>query len=414
MPGAITRRDVLGAAALGVAVSTGTETSALAAPSRSPAASGWEAIRLERPLPLGEVPTPALLVDAAALERNLERMAAHARAKDIALRPHTKTHKCPLLAKRQIEHGAIGVCTAKVSEAEVMVDAGIGEVLITSPVVTPDKIARVVELARRSRGVRIVVDDAAAAKRLSEAAQAADLVVGVLIDLDPGIRRTGVTPGEPALALLREVARLGGLRFDGLQAYAGHVMHVTGWEERRARSLAALERCLETKRLMESAGFEVGIFTGGGTGTFDIDCDVDAFTDLQVGSYLFMDCGYRRVGDRDSAVFDAFEPTLFVQATAISQPAAGFITVDAGYKALATDSGVPELRDVTGVVYNWGGDEHGILKLEAPSRAIALGDVVTLIAPHCDPTVNLYDVLHPYRDGRVEELWPIAARGKSQ
>jgi D-serine deaminase-like pyridoxal phosphate-dependent protein len=248
---------------------------------------------------------------------------------------------------------------------------------------------------------------------LDQAARAAGVVVGVLIDLDPGIRRTGVAPGDSALALLREVARLPGLRFDGLQAYAGHVMHVPGWEERRARSLQSLEPCLETKHRMEREGFEVGIFTGGGTGTFDIDCDIEAFTDLQVGSYLFMDCGYRRCGDRDSAVFDAFEPSLFVLATAISQPAAGYITVDAGYKALATDSGVPELRDVSGVFYNWGGDEHGILKLDAPSRPIALGDQVVLVAPHCDPTVNLYDVLHPYRDGRVDELWPVTARGRS-
>jgi 3-hydroxy-D-aspartate aldolase len=408
--GGMSRRGFLAVAAGGTMVNAtiGPEASAAASP------RSWEAIRLERPLPVEEVPTPALLVDAAALERNLERMAAHARAKEVALRPHTKTHKSPLLAKRQIEHGAIGVCAAKVSEAEVMIDAGIDAVLITSPVVTRDKIARVVELARRSRGLQMVIDHPAAASSLSEAAQAAGVVVGVLIDLDPGIRRTGVEPGAPALELLRAVARLPGLRFDGLQAYAGHVMHVTGWEERRKRSLQALERCLETKSLMEREGFEVGVFTGGGTGTFDIDCDVAAFTDLQVGSYLFMDCGYRRVGDRDSEVFDAFEPSLFVASTAISQPAAGLITVDAGYKALATDSGVPDLRDITGVVYNWGGDEHGILMLQAPSRPIVLGDQVVLIAPHCDPTVNLYDVYHPYRDGRVEELWPVAARGKSQ
>ena len=395
-------------------MTTVTERAAVAAPSRTPAGAGAEAIRLDRPIPLAEVATPALIVDADALERNLVRMAEHAKKKNVALRPHTKTHKCPLLARRQIEHGAIGVCAAKLAEAEVMVAAGIDAVLVTSPVVTRDKIARAVELARRSSRFQMVIDNAAAAKRLSQAAEAAGVVVGVLIDLDPGIRRTGVAPGAPALELLREVKRLPGLRFDGLQSYAGHVMHVEGWEARRARSLQALESSLETKAAMEREGHQVGIFTGGGTGTFDIDCDVDAFTDLQVGSYLFMDCGYRRVGDRDSAVFDAFEPTLFVASTAISQPAAGFITVDAGYKALATDSGVPELRDITGVVYHWGGDEHGILQLQSPSRPIQLGDQVVLIAPHCDPTVNLYDVLHPYRDGRIEELWPIAARGKSQ
>jgi D-serine deaminase-like pyridoxal phosphate-dependent protein len=378
------------------------------------ATRAWEAIALERPLPIDSVPTPALAVDAAALERNLERMAAHAKAKDIALRPHTKTHKCPLLAKKQLELGAIGVCAAKVSEAEVMVDAGIEAVLITSPVVTRDKISRVVELARRSRGAQIVVDNAAAATSLGDAARSAGVTVGVLIDLDPGMGRTGVAPGAPALDLLRHIARLPGLRFDGLQCYAGNVMHVNGWEERRKRSLQALERAIETKALMEREGFEVRAFTGGGTGTFDIDCDVDAFTDLQVGSYLFMDVGYRRCGGRGGAVFNDFEPSLFVLATAISKPAAGYITIDAGFKSLSADSGVPDLYDVSGVLYKWGGDEHGILVLESPSRPIELGDQVTLIVPHCDPTVNLYDVFHPYRNGRVEELWPISARGKSQ
>ena len=378
------------------------------------ATRAWEAITLERPLPIDSVPTPALAVDAGALERNLERMAAHAKAKDIGLRPHTKTHKCPLLAKKQLELGAIGVCAAKVSEAEVMVDAGIEAVLVTSPVVTRDKIARVVDLARRSAGFQIVVDNAAAVTALGEAARRAGVTVGVMIDLDPGMGRTGIASGAPALDLLRQVARLPGLRFDGLQCYAGNVMHVNGWEERRKRSLAALERAIETKSLMEREGFEVRAFTGGGTGTFDIDCDVDAFTDLQVGSYLFMDVGYRRCGGRGGAVFNDFEPSLFVLATAISKPASGFITIDAGFKALSADSGVPDLYDVSGVVYKWGGDEHGILVLESPSRPIELGDQVTLIVPHCDPTVNLYDVFHPYRDGRVEELWPISARGKSQ
>ena len=378
------------------------------------ATRAWEAIALERPLPIDSVPTPALAVDADALERNLERMAAHAKAKDIALRPHTKTHKCPLLAKKQLDLGAIGVCAAKVSEAEVMVDAGIEAVLVTSPVVTRDKIARVIDLARRSSGLQIVVDNAAAATGLGEAARRAGVTVGVMIDLDPGMGRTGVAPGAPALDLLRHVARLPGLRFDGLQCYAGNVMHVNGWEERRRRSLAALERAIETKSLMEREGFEVRAFTGGGTGTFDIDCDVDAFTDLQVGSYLFMDVGYRRCGGRGGAVFSDFEPSLFVLATAISQPASGFITIDAGFKALSADSGVPDLHEVSGVVYKWGGDEHGILVLESPSRPIELGDQVTLVVPHCDPTVNLYDVFHPYRNGCVEELWPITARGKSQ
>ena len=358
------------------------------------------------------MPTPALVVDAAALERNLERMAAHAKAKDIGLRPHVKTHKCPLLAKRQLDLGAVGVCAAKVSEAEVMVDAGIEAVLITSPVVTRDKIARVVELARRSPERPDRGRQRRGGERLHERRGQAKTTVGVVIDLDPGMRRTGIAPGAPALELPphRRAAGAALRRAPVLRRQRDARERLGG---RRKRSHQALERAIETKALLEREGFEVRVFTGGGTGTFDIDCDVDAFTDLQVGSYLFMDVGYRRCGGSGGAVFDDFEPSLFILATAISQPAR-----DSSPSTPATRR-CPRTRAcrsprVEGVIYKWGGDEHGILELEAPSRPIRLGDQVTLVVPHCDPTVNLYDVIHPYRDGRVEELWPISARGKSQ
>jgi D-serine deaminase-like pyridoxal phosphate-dependent protein len=165
---------------------------------------------------------------------------------------------------------------------------------------------------------------------------------------------------------------------------------------------------------MEKEGFDVPAFSVGGTGTFDIDSGIDGVTDLQVGSYLFMDAQYRAVGDVDSEVFDYFDPSLFVLATAISQPVEGRITIDAGYKAFASDSVVPEFKDITGVRYGWGGDEHGILVFKDPSREIKLGDKMQFIVSHCDPTVNLYDFYHPHRGGKVEELWPIAARGHSQ
>jgi D-serine deaminase-like pyridoxal phosphate-dependent protein len=378
------------------------------------AAPTARAVRLDKPLALADVPTPALVVDVEALERNLDRMARHAKARGVGLRPHTKTHKCPVLAKMQLDRGAVGVCAAKVGEAEVMIGAGIDSVLITSPIVSAEKIARVVALAGRSDELRIVVDHPRSARDLAQAAAAAGVTVNVLIDLDPGIRRTGIAPGQPALDLLGEIRKMPSLRFDGLQAYAGHVMHVDGWSERRDRSQAALEACLETKRLFEKQGHEVPIFSGGGTGTFDIDCDVDEFTDLQVGSYLFMDLQYREIGDRDGEVFDYFEPSLFVQATAISQPVEGLITLDAGFKALASDAETPVLRDVEGAIYHWGGDEHGIVDQREAENPIELGDQVAIMVPHCDPTVNLYDNLYPVRDGRIEELWPIAARGRSQ
>ncbi len=407
-----TRRAFLGAlgAAGGAAAACDSGTSARSA--ESPLTH--EPIPLDPPLAVEDVPTPALLVDVARMELNLAKMAAHAEEQGISLRPHTKTHKCPLLAKRQMEMGAVGVCCAKVGEAEVMVEAGIGEVLITSPVVTDDKIRRVVALSKRSPEVTLVVDHAAAAERLHRAAEAGGVTQRVLVDLDVGTRRTGIATGQPALELARTIDRLPKLDLRGLQAYAGHLMHVHGHAERRARSLEALAAAVETRRLIEADGIAVSVLSGGGTGTWDIDPEIDGMTDLQVGSYLFMDEQYRRIGSRGGEVFDDFETSLFVQVTAISQPVPEMITTDGGYKAFASDADRPRLADIGGVVYGWGGDEHGMLRIADAARPVQLGDRLRCITPHCDPTVNLYDVYYPVREGRVEELWPISARGKSQ
>jgi D-serine deaminase-like pyridoxal phosphate-dependent protein len=260
-----------------------------------------------------------------------------------------------------------------------------------------------------------VVDAGSAARALDAAAAAAGIRLGVLIDLDTGTRRTGIAPGEPALALAREIRALKHLRFDGLQAYSGHVMHVVGREERKKQSLESLASALDTRALLERNGIAVKTFSGGGTGTYDIDCDVPGMTDLQVGSYLFMDVQYRMIGDGDGEVFDTFEPSLTVLATAISQPVPQLITIDAGFKAFAHEpEAKPQFKDRAGLAYFYGGDEHGICAFTSEARALALGDKAELIVSHCDPTVNLYDAFHVVRDGMVRELWPIAARGKSQ
>ena len=379
------------------------------------AAASPNPVRLDKPIPVQDLPTPALLIDLDAFEANLKKMADHCRAKNIGLRPHGKTHKCPIIAKKQLELGALGVCAAKVSEAEVFVDSGIENVLITSPVTTKDKIDRVIALAKKTGGIQMVVDNEKTAREFNDAAKAAGLKLRVLIDLDTGTRRTGIQPGEPALALLKSIAKLDHLQFDGLQAYAGHVMHVSGFEARKAASFASLTPCLETKALMEREGFEVKVFSGGGTGTYDIDSDLPGMTDLQLGSYPFMDVQYRIIGDQDSELFDTFAPALFVLSTAISQPVPDRITFDAGFKAFANEPAAkPQFRIITGVEYFYGGDEHGIVQLQTPSRPIRLGDKLELVISHCDPTVNLYDVYYPYRNGVVEEVWPVAARGKSQ
>jgi D-serine deaminase-like pyridoxal phosphate-dependent protein len=409
----ITRRTLLAGATVGAAALARAEGSEMR--TSQAAALGTEPIVLAEPIPLADLPTPALLVDEAALERNLAKMAAHAARKKIGLRPHVKTHKCPILAKRQLAHGALGVCAAKVSEAEVMAAAGVPRVLITSPLASADKYARVVALARRAPGLQVVVDAPGAVQAFEAAAAAAGVTLGVLIDLDTGTRRTGIQPGEPALALAREILAAKHLRFDGLQAYSGHVMHVVGHEERKKKSLESLAPALDTRALLEKNGIPVEAFTGGGTGTYDIDCDVPGMTDLQVGSYLFMDVQYRMIGDADGALFDGFEPSLSVLATAISQPVPQLITIDAGFKAFAHEpEAKPQFKDRAGLAYFYGGDEHGICAFTGEARELALGDKAELLVSHCDPTVNLYDVYHVVRDGMVRELWPIAARGKSQ
>jgi D-serine deaminase-like pyridoxal phosphate-dependent protein len=242
----------------------------------------------------------------------------------------------------------------------------------------------------------------------------AGVEIGILVDLDPGTHRTGVALGDAAVAFTRLVRSLPGLRFEGLQAYAGHLQHVHGFDERRARAREIWDQVVATRRALERDGSPARILTGGGTGTFDIDPGVEGLTDVQVGSYVFMDAEYRAIGAPGGAVFDPFETALFVLLTAISQPVPSRITLDGGFKAFATDSVRPELLDVSGVRYHWGGDEHGILELVEPSRTIALGDKVRVRVPHCDPTVNLYDGLWVLRGDIVTEWWPIAARGRGE
>lgn len=373
-----------------------------------------EPLLLDEPLSVDAVPTPALLVDRPAMERNLRRMADYLKQTRCRLRPHAKMHKTPLIARRQLELGAVGICCAKVSEAEVMRAAGIEQILITSPVASVDKMARVVALAATSADVRIVVDDAEGARRLDGLARAAGIRLQVVVDLDPRMGRTGIAPGQPALELVRLIARCSHLHFTGLQQYAGHLMHIEDAAERarKARETAALG--LETRALVEADGHDVSVFTGGGTGTFDVDSSIAGITDIQAGSYVFMDEEYGRIGQGKRPRFDYFEPALFVLLTAISRPRSGAITVDGGYKSFASDSVAPVAHDLPGLRYHFAGDEHGVLQLLDDAPKIELGDRIRMVTPHCDPTINLHDwMVLLEEDGLVHELWPVAARGCS-
>lgn len=411
MAGKMTRRAFMG--------TTAATTAAIAATSGASAANttDFAPTALASPIDWTDLHTPALLLDADAMERNLAKMVSFANNSDtkVQLRPHTKTHKCPLIAQKQVDLGAIGICCAKVSEAEVMLEAGIKNILITSPVVTPEKISRVIALAKVSDGIQMVIDNPQNAEDFNAAAKAAGITLRIVMDMNSGTNRTGVRLGDPAVALAKHIAAQSHLKLDGVQAYSGHLMHVPGHETRERMTLAALERVRETVAEIEAAGIPVPTVTGGGTGTFDIDGATPGYTDLQVGSYLFMDAQYREIGDRDSEVFDYFKPSLFGVVTAISEPRRNLITMDGGYKAFASDqNSVPEFVDVDGLVYTFGGDEHGIVRTSDAERPITLGEKFRVIVSHCDPTVNLYDQYYVMRGGKVVETWPVAARGCSQ
>ena len=356
-----------------------------------------------------DLPTPSLLLDLDVFERNVARMAAHARGASIALRPHAKTHKCVEVARRQISAGALGVSVATIREAEVMAGSGIRGLLITCEMVGPDKIRRLIEVTRRQPDTMSVVDHGDHIQQLNDAGAAAQVKLNVLVDIDPGNRRTGIAPGAPAKALAHRVAKLPNLVLHGIHSYAGPSSHVVGYNARRAHSAQAMAPAIETFMDLRKQGLPMNILTGGSTGTYNIDPELKAMTELQVGSYAFMDVDYRRIGGKGGAVYEDFGPALTVLATVISKSYPESATIDAGFKAFATDRKFgPELRDITGVEYNWGGDEHGILKLVNPSRAIALGDRLELIVPHCDPNVNLYDRLIGVRGDKVEAMWPVA------
>lgn len=376
----------------------------------------WQAHVLGEPVPVNALPTPALLLDLDALDRNLERMASFLGRRGKGFRPHAKTHKCPLIAARQLAAGAVGVCAAKVSEALVLTNAGIGRVLVTSPVVTAEKAQLLAALAQDAEQLDVVVDGDRGLELLQQAVAARgadDRELGVVIDVDVAMGRTGLRDRDGICRLAERAARAPGLSFRGIQHYAGHLMHVSPHAKRRERSLALWETVTGIVDALAAAGLPPSIVTGAGTGTYDIDSEVPCLTDLQVGSYIFMDQEYRLIGGRDGELFDDFEVALQVATTAISQPLAGMVTVDGGYKAFASDSVAPEPLDLAAARFRFAGDEHGVLVLDQGQQEPVLGSVQRFITPHCDPTVNLYDYYWICQDGQAVEVWPIAARGCS-
>ena len=356
--------------------------------------------------------TPALVLDLDALERNIAAMAAFARTQGVALRPHAKTHKSADVARAQIAAGAVGQCCAKLGEAEALADEGIDGLHLTSPIVTGPGIDRLVALNARVSRLSIVADHPDAVDAL--AAAAGGRPVDVLVDIDPGIRRTGVASAADAVALARRIADHASLAYAGVQFYCGFQQHIADYAERRA---AIADRTAYLRTVIDAltaAGFPPPLVTGGGTGSHVIDAELGVLTELQVGSYAFMDREYGDC-DLDGSGAAPFETALTVDARVISAIAAGMATVDAGFKAFAVDAGPPPILSGAPAQsrYVFMGDEHGAVIAPSGKAAPSLGERVTLATPHCDPTVNLYDAYHVVRGGELVAIWPVTARGRS-
>lgn len=358
---------------------------------------------------LAEVDTPALLLDLGAFERNLDRLDQTLAGLKIRVRPHAKSHKCPEIALRQMAHGAVGVCCQKVSEAEAMVEGGVMNVMVSNEVVGPAKLARLAGLAKRAR-VSVCVDNAQNVADLDAAARHAGVKLDVLVEVNVGANRCGVEAGKPVLDLAMRISGTKNLRFAGLHAYQGAAQHVRTPADRKAAIAKAVQQVRASVEMLHDAGLKADIITGAGTGTYPLEAGSGLYNEIQPGSYVFMDADYNRNLDENGEPVKVFEQSLFVWATVMSHAAPERAVVDAGLKALSVDSGMPLVADLPGVEFLKASDEHGVLGL-APGANVGVGDKIRLVPGHCDPTVNLYDWIVGVRDGKVESVWPITARG---
>lgn len=358
---------------------------------------------------IADVDTPALLLDLDAFEHNLDTMVRVTAGSGMRLRPHAKSHKCPPIALAQMQRGAVGVCSQKVSEAEALVEGGVRNVLVTNEVVGAPKLARLARLAKRAE-VSVLADHPDAVTALAHAAQAEGSTIAVLVEVDVGAGRCGVAPGEPAAALARHIAAQPGLTFGGIHAYQGGAQHMRTPVEREAAIAKAVAMVNDSIAAMEKSGLKVPIVTGAGTGTFLLEAGSGVYGELQPGSYVFMDADYARNGDPAGDSVGLFRQSLHILATVMSRPSASRAVVDVGLKAHSVDSGMPRIDEPAGAEYLRASDEHGLVSVP-DGLDMPLGSKLRLVPGHCDPTVNLYDWLVCHRNGRVESIWPVAGRG---
>ncbi len=355
--------------------------------------------------PIGEIDTPALLIDLDIMESNLRRMATFLESCQAVLRPHAKTHKCAELALEQIKYGARGITCAKLGEAEALVAGGITDILIANQIVGPTKIGRLMRLAGRAK-LSVAVDCADNARNLSAAARESGVSVGLLVEVDVGMHRCGVAPGDEAVRLCHRVADLPGLRFEGLMGYEGHTVFIPDREMREQLCRQAMNLLVDTVQAVEASGLPVGVVGAGGTGTYDITARYPRVTEIQAGSYVLMDTTYRRI-------LEDFDCALTVLTTVISRPAGDRVIVDVGRKGISDDFGLATPKGRAELTFVSLSEEHGKLEVNG-STGLRVGDKFELLPSHCCTTINLHDWFFCHRKGIVESVWSIAGRGRFQ
>ena len=357
--------------------------------------------------------TPALLLYMPQFRANLVKMRDMAQAAGKKLRPHAKTHKCSKIALEQLKTGnCAGVCAAKLREAAALIQGGVKEILLTSPVVTEKKMLSLMELLPEAPELMVTFDTFSNAKDLSDLAKAKGLTLKVLLDIDPGMGRTGCAIAN-APALVDAILPLPNLTFMGIQRYAGNCQHIEDFAERKSSTLQIMQEGGELVRLLRGKGIDCPIYTGTGTGTASMDKEVPELTDMQVGSYCMMDSEYLSIGSKENpAENEEFPPALYLLSSVISACHDGFVTLDAGLKSLYFTPATPPAIQKEGCRYDWHGDEHGMLFYPAGTPRPKNGDLYLMTTPHCDPTIALHERFHLWEeDGSISGSWEIDLRG---
>ena len=365
---------------------------------------------------ISHLDTPSLIVDLNAMSINIQLMQERINDLGLALRPHTKAHKIPAVAQMQIDAGAQGICVAKLGEAEVMAQGGIKDILITTPIAGQKKIQRLITLHQSHPDARFiqVIDDHYHVVEIAKAASAANICIELMIEVECGQQRCGVQVGDDLVELIQAIQITDGVSYAGVQAYSGHLQHVKGYCSRNKQARSVVVPLFDFIRsTLEPKGMAPQIISGGGTGTYTAYQGL-GYSEIQAGSYLFMDAAYLAIGDETNATKNQqFSPALKVLSTVISHPTPSRTVIDAGMKCLSIDLGMPIVEDREGVRYQTGGDEHGILHHEEGCEIFELGQQVILLPSHCDTTLNNFDTLYAVQDGKVVSQWTIKGRGRS-